>query len=115
MTDSVTKQMEMIKDAVKKAKTPDLKKQGAKKFISTKGEITVSRDGLAWRDGKVLGRRNWIVQTETSLTSKQEYIIKAINREEAEEKAISMSETRYKRYNGVYTEVTACWCPNEDG
>ena len=115
MTEGVT--IEKIEAAVKKmkAKQPDFKKQGAKKFMSTKGEITVSRDGLAWRDGKVLGRRNWIVQTETSLTSKQEYIIKAINREEAEEKAISMSEARYKRYKGVYTEVTASWCPNEDG
>ena len=92
-----------------KAKTPNFKKQGAKKFISTKGEITVSRDGLAWRDGKVLGRRNWVVVTETSLTAKNEYVVKAINREEAEEKAISMTENRYKRYDGVYTEVTACW------
>ena len=34
----------------------------AKKFIHDKGEITVDRmTGLAFRDGKVLGRKNWIV------------------------------------------------------
>ena len=104
--------IEKIEAAVKKVKakkgTPQMKKQAAKKFIQ--GEITVDRmTGLAWRDGKVLGRRNWVVQTETQLTSKNEYVIKAISQEEAEEKAISMTENRYKRYDGVYTEVTACW------
>jgi len=94
-----------------KAKTPDFKKQGAKKFISTKGQITVDRmSGLAFRDGKVLGRRNWIVQTETNIAIINEYIIKAISQEEAEEKAISMSERRYQGKN-PYVEVITCWSP----
>ena len=95
-----------------KAKTPNFKKQGAKKFIpSKKGEITIDRmTGLAFRDGKVLGRRNWIVETETNIAITDEYIIKAISQEEAEEKAISMSERRYQGKN-PYVEVIACWSP----
>ena len=109
MTDPINKQMKAIKSAVKKAKTPDFKKQAAKKFMPDKHEITVDRmTGLAWRDGKVLGRRNWVVQTETSVTFKQEVVVKAIDQNEAEQKAIDMAERRYKSKN-PYVEVTACW------
>ena len=84
----------------------------AKKFIHDKGEITVDRmTGLAFRDGKVLGRKNWIVQTETSVTFKQEVVVKAIDMKEAEEKAIDMAERRYRGKN-AYVEVTACWSPD---
>ncbi len=74
-----------------------------------KGKITIDRmTGLAFRDGKVLGRKNWIVQTETCININDEYVIKAISQEEAEQKAIDMSERRYQGKN-PYVEVIACW------
>tara|TARA_R100000656_G_scaffold67447_1_gene51062 strand:+ start:45 stop:302 length:258 start_codon:yes stop_codon:yes gene_type:complete len=82
------------------------------KLKLNKGEITIDRmTGLAFRDGKVLGRKNWIVQTETSLTIKQEVIIKAIDQNEAEQKAIDTAERMYPNKN-PYVEVTACWSPD---
>lgn len=79
------------------------------KLKLNKGEITIDRmTGLAFRDGKVLGRKNWIVETETNIAIINEYIIKAISQEEAEEKAISMSERRYQGKH-PHVEVITCW------
>ena len=79
------------------------------KLKLNKGEITIDRmTGLAFRDGKVLGRKNWIVETETNIAIINEYIIKSISQEEAEEKAISMSERRYQG-NHPHVEVITCW------
>ena len=73
-------------------------------------EITVTRDGLVWREGKVLGRKPWIVQTETQVTITKTTVIKAATQEEAEEKAISMANSRAKRLDSnVYTEVVGCY------
>ena len=74
-------------------------------------EITVTRDGLAWRDGKILGRKPWVVQTETQVTITNTTVIKAIDQEEAEEKAINMANSRAKRIDSsAYTEVVGIYC-----
>ena len=73
-------------------------------------EITVTRDGLVWREGKVLGRKPWIVQTETQVTITKTTVIKAATQEEAEEKAINMANSRAKRLDAnAYTEVVGCY------
>jgi hypothetical protein len=73
-------------------------------------EITVTRDGLAWREGKVLGRKPWIVQTETQVTISRTTEVKAANQEEAEEKAINMANSRAKRLDAnAYSEVVGCY------
>ena len=59
-------------------------------------EITVTRDGLAWREGKVLGRKPWVVQTETQVTITKTTVVKAATQEEAEEKAIATMSSRSK-------------------
>ena len=74
-------------------------------------EITVDRNGLAWRDGKILGRKPWVVQTETQVTITNTTVIKAIDQEEAEEKAINMANSRAKRIDSsAYTEVVGIYC-----
>ena len=74
-------------------------------------EITVTRDGLAWRDGKILGRKPWIVQTETQVTITNTTEVKAATQEEAEEKAIDMANSRAKRIDSsAYTEVVGIYC-----
>ena len=73
-------------------------------------EITVTRDGLAWREGKVLGRKPWIVQTETQVTLTKTIEVKAASQEEAEEKAINMANSRAKRLDAnAYSEVVGCY------
>ena len=73
-------------------------------------EITVTRDGLAWREGKVLGRKPWIVQTETQVTLTKTTEVKAATQEEAEEKAINMANSRAKRLDAnAYSEVVGCY------
>ena len=73
-------------------------------------EITVTRDGLAWRDGKILGRKPWIVQTETQVTITNTTEGKAATQEEAEEKAINMANSRAKRIDSnAYTEVVGIY------
>ena len=73
-------------------------------------EITVTRDGLAWREGKVLGRKPWIVQTETQVTISRTTEVKAATQEEAEEKAINMANSRAKRLDAnAYSEVVGCY------
>ena len=73
-------------------------------------EITVTRDGLAWREGKVLGRKPWVVQTETQVTITRTTVVKAATQEEAEEKAINMANSRAKRLDAnAYTEVVGCY------
>ena len=74
-------------------------------------EITVTRDGLAWRGGKVLGRKPWIVKTETQVTITNTTEVKAATQEEAEEKAIDMANSRAKRIDSsAYTEVVGIYC-----
>jgi len=73
-------------------------------------EITVTRDGLAWREGKVLGRKPWIVKTETQVTITNTTEVKAATQEEAEEKAINMANSRAKRMDSnAYTEVVGIY------
>jgi len=73
-------------------------------------EITVTRDGLVWREGKVLGRKPWIVQTETQVTITKTTVIKAATQEEAEEKAISMADSRAKRLDpNAFSQVVGCY------
>ena len=74
-------------------------------------EITVTRDGLAWREGKVLGRKPWVVQTETQVTISRTTEVKAATQEEAEEKAINMADSRAKRLDpNAYSEVVGIYC-----
>ena len=74
-------------------------------------EITVTRDGLAWRDGKVLGRKPWVVQTDTQVTISRTTEVKAATQEEAEEKAINMADSRAKRLDpNAYSEVVGIYC-----
>ena len=73
-------------------------------------EITVTRDGLVWREGKVLGRKPWIVQTETQVTLTKTIEVKAASQEEAEEKAISIANSRAKRLDpNAYSEVVGIY------
>ena len=73
-------------------------------------EITVTRDGLVWREGKVLGRKPWIVQTATQVTITKTTVIKAATQEEAEEKAISMADSRAKRLDpNAFSQVVGCY------
>ena len=73
-------------------------------------EITVDRNGLAWRDGKILGRKPWVVKTETQVTITNTTVVKAIDQEEAEEKAINMANSRAKRMDSrAYTEVVCIY------
>ena len=73
-------------------------------------EITVTRDGLAWREGKVLGRKPWIVQTETQVTLTKTIEVKAASQEEAEEKAIDIANSRAKRLDSnAYSEVVGIY------
>ena len=74
-------------------------------------EITVDRNGLAWRDGKILGRKPWVVQTETQVTITKTTVVKAATQEEAEEKAINMADSRAKRLDpNAYSEVVGIYC-----
>ena len=74
-------------------------------------EITVTRDGLAWREGKILGRKPWIVQTETQVTLTKTIEVKAASQEEAEEKAIDIANSRAKRLDSnAYSEVVGIYC-----
>ena len=69
-----------------------------------KGEITVDRlTGLAWRDGKILGRRNWEVHTETNVSYKEKFIVKAASEEEAIEKATDIAQRRHR------SQDPYCW------
>ena len=74
-------------------------------------EITIYRNGLAWREGKVLGRKPWVVQTETQVTITRTTVVKAATQEEAEEKAINMADSRAKRLDpNAYSEVVGIYC-----
>ena len=77
-------------------------------------EITVDRNGLAWRDGKILGRKPWVVQTETQVTLTKTIIVKAIDQEEAEEKAIDTANRRAKRLDlNAYSEVVGIYSDSD--
>ena len=77
-------------------------------------EITVTRDGLVWREGKVLGRKPWIVKTETQVTITNTTEVKAATQEEAEEKAITMANSRAKRIDSnAYTEVVGIYSDSD--
>ena len=69
-----------------------------------KGEITVDRlTCLAWRDGKILGRRNWEVHTETNVSYKEKFIVKAASEEEAIEKATDIAQRKHR------SQDPYCW------
>ena len=76
-----------------------------------KTEITIDRGtGLAWRDGKILGRRNWEVHTETSITIREKFIVKAANVEEAMEKGVDIAERKHKSKDvNCWVEIGACF------
>ncbi len=76
-----------------------------------KGDITIDKQtGLVYRDGKILGRKSFVVQVETSLTAKNEFVVKAIDVEEAEEKALDIAKSKYRSYGkNVWSEVVGCW------
>ena len=77
-------------------------------------EITVDRNGLAWRDGKILGRKPWVVQTETQVTLTKTIVVKAATQEEAEEKAIDIANSRAKRLDSkAYSEVVGIYSDND--
>ena len=80
-----------------------------------KGDITIDKQtGLVYRDGKILGRKNFIVQVETSLTADNEFVVKAANVKEAEEKALDIAKGKYRSYgDNIYSEVVGCWCTEE--
>jgi len=80
-----------------------------------KGDITIDKQsGLVYRDGKVLGRKNFIVQMELTHYETKEVIVKAIDETEAEEKALAIFDRRMKNSinNQSYAEITACWSPD---
>ena len=82
-----------------------------KKMKHDPTEIIVTRDGLVWRDGKILGRKPWIVQTETQITLTKTIEVKAATQEEAEEKAIATMSSRSKNLDpNAYTEVVGIYC-----
>jgi hypothetical protein len=76
-----------------------------------KTEIIIDRKtGLAWRDGKILGRRNWEVHTETMLTVREKFIVKAGSEEEAMEKGIDIAERKHKKDDPhCWIEIGACF------
>jgi len=80
-----------------------------------KGDIVLDKNtGLVFRDGKILGRKNWIVEVESSLTAVDEFNVKAYNKEEAEEKGMAIAKNKYLTYgDDVYSEVAISWCPQE--
>ena len=48
-----------------------------------KGDITIDKmSGLVYRDGKVLGRKNWEVECEIDLRLVKNTIVKAASQEE---------------------------------
>ena len=79
--------------------------------MSDKTEITVDRmTGLAWRDGKILGRRSWEVHTETMLTIREKFIVKAGSEEEAMKKGIDIAERKHiKDDPHCWIEIGACF------
>jgi hypothetical protein len=81
------------------------------KTFHDKTEITVDRlTGLAWRDGKVLGRRNWEVHTETNVSYKEKFIVKAASEEEAMEKAVDIAERKHRNQDKhCWVEIGACF------
>jgi len=76
-----------------------------------KTEITIDKGtGLAWRDGKILGRRNWEVHTETMLTIRERFIVKAGSEEEAISKGIDIAERKHKKDDpNCWVEIGACF------
>ena len=68
--------------------------------------------GLVYTDeGKVLGRRNFIVQADVSMNITREMVVKAIDEKEAEQKVRDSLERKYKNDN-PYVEIVACWSPD---
>jgi hypothetical protein len=77
-----------------------------------KGDITIDKQsGLVYRDGKILGRKNFIVQLDITHYETKEVVVKAIDEDEAEEKARAIFENR-NRNKQSYAEITACWSPD---
>ncbi len=71
-------------------------------------EITIDpATGLAWRDGKILGRRNWEVHTETSITMRDRLIVKAASEDEAIAKAQEVASRKHKEDPNAWVEIVA--------
>mgnify|MGYP001368089389 FL=1 len=76
-----------------------------------KTEITIDRGtGLAWRDGKILGRRNWEVHTETTISIKERFVVKAASEDEAMQKGVDIAERKHKKDDpNCWVEIGACF------
>lgn len=76
-----------------------------------KTEITIDRGtGLAWRDGKILGRRNWEVHTETTISIKERFVVKAASEDEAMQKGLDIAERKHKKDDpNCWVEIGACF------
>ena len=76
-----------------------------------KTEITIDRaTGLAWRDGKILGRRSWEVHIETSVTIREKFVVKAGDEEEAMNKGIDIAQRKHKsKDTNCWVEIWACF------
>ena len=74
-------------------------------------EITIDRGtGLAWRDGKILGRRNWEVHTETTISIKERFVVKAASEDEAMQKGLDIAERKHKKDDpNCWVEIGACF------
>tara|TARA_Y100001937_G_C6915042_1_gene239180 strand:+ start:96 stop:332 length:237 start_codon:yes stop_codon:yes gene_type:complete len=74
-----------------------------------KGDVVIDKmSGLVYRDGKVLGRKNWIVVSDTTMHKTDELVIKAIDQKEAEERARESLEHKYGNDN-VFVDIVDCW------
>lgn len=76
-----------------------------------KGDIVIDKNsGLVFRDGKVLGRKNYYVQVDTSITHMDDFTVKAATAEEAKHKALQIARNKYKT-KGVeaYYDVVSVW------
>tara|TARA_B100000073_G_scaffold282555_1_gene243435 strand:+ start:163 stop:399 length:237 start_codon:yes stop_codon:yes gene_type:complete len=76
-----------------------------------KGDVVIDKmSGMVYRDGKVLGRKNWIVQADITIDKTDELVIKAIDQKEAEKRARASFEHKYGNEN-VFVDIVACWSP----
>lgn len=76
-----------------------------------KGDVVIDKmTGMVWRDGKVLGRKNWVVQADIVINKTAELVIKAIDEQEAEERARETLQHKYGNETD-YIDIVACWSP----
>jgi len=76
-----------------------------------KGDVVIDKmSGMVYRDGKVLGRKNWVVEAYITIEKSDELVIKAIDEKEAEERARESLEHKYRNDN-VFVDIVNCWSP----